>query len=405
MGKDYPFDEAAQWAQEHDTLTRKHREEVDAALTDAAGRGFVAPPGATLGLILESRFQAKLKATEANAKIFQTMTERRLKEEETDQKVILGLARLDLELLKADNDNAHDLAKAWMDMTMDERKAAVQRLQSDVEKRQAYIIEERAIIEHEVNYWKGLAIQAEGIAIDAEVQLAREKVKTAEEKLRIIEYLYQVIQAEQVVIAAEIHRAEVLETVIARQKVVAEVKKTMIPLYEDKAAARLQEAEAIKEEAVYRRRIEELGYRRIDLKRAQEDADHQVRLAEEENEEARYAYTKAERTTTLTQAEARTMLLEYENIIKAQLIKLKKALEKEERRLKLDQRLFWEQYGWGQEFDYAELQRMRLVTDFAEKVQNLIATANAKADAALAGQETIHVRSTRAHIHQYISKG
>jgi hypothetical protein len=405
MGTPYPFDEAGQWAQDHDTVTRKHREETEKALTEAAGRGFVAPPGETLALILESRFQAKLKATEANAKIFQTMTERRLKEEEVVQKVVLGLARLDTELLKADNDNSHDLAKAWADMTMDEHKAAVQRLESDVEKRQAYIIEERALIEREVTYWKRLAIEAEGITLDAEVQLAREKVKTAEEKLKIIEYLYQVIEAEQVVIAAEIHRAEVLVTVIARQQEVAAVKKTMIPLYEDKAAARLQDAEAIKLEAGYRKQIEELGYRRIDLKQAQEDADHEIRLVEERQEEAHYDYLRAERITEITKAEARTMLLEFEAIIKAKLIKMGKALQKEEKRLKLDHRLFWEQYGWGQEFNYTELQRIRLVSDFPARVENMIDVAKAKAAAQLAGQEVVSVRTTRAHMHQLISKG
>lgn len=405
MGKEYPADEAAQWGQEIDGISRKFRGDVRNALTEAAGRGFSVLPGHVQELIVATGLEAKLKATEANAKIFQGMTERRLKEEEVDQKIVLGLARLDLELLKADYDNAHELAKALQDMTLDEQRGAIQRLQSDVDKRQAYIIEERALIEREVTYWKRQAIEAEGIALDAEVQLARERVKTAEEKLRIIEYLYQVIAAEQIVIAAELRRAEVLETVIAKQEEVAAIKKTMIPLYEDKAEARLRDAEAIKEEAEYRKQIEELGYRRIDLKRAQEDADHQVRQAEEVYEEARYAYFKAERTTELARAEARTMLLEFEALIKEKLIKMKKALDKEERRFRLDQRLFWEKYGWGQDFSYTEMQRARLMADFMEKINNITDAAAAKADATMAGQRQIHVRQSWQHMHQYISKG
>jgi hypothetical protein len=405
MGKEYPADEAGKWGQEIDGISRKFQGEVRNALTEAAGRGFPAPPGPVLELIVATGLAAKFKAAEVNAKLYQGLTDRRLKEEEVDLKVVLGLAKLDLEVLKADYDNAHDLAQALEDKNLSEKRATIQKLQSDVDKRQAYIIEERANIEHEVNYWKRLAIQAEGIALDAEVQLAQEKLKTAEEKLRIITYLYQVIAAEQVALVAEQRRAETLQIVIEKEKEVVEIKKTMIPLYKEKSAARLEQAEAIKDEAAVKKEIEELGYRRIELKRAQEEADHQVRQAEEDFEEAHLAYVRADRLTELTRAKARTLLLDYEGQIKEKLIKMKKALDKEERRLKLDQKAFWESYGWGHEFDYTELQRQFLVVDFYRKVTEMIAVGMAKYDSTLAGQRSTVCRTSAAHMHQYISKG
>ena len=162
MGKEYPADEAGKWGQEIDGISRKFQGEVRNALTEAAGRGFPAPPGPVLELIVATGLAAKFKAAEVNAKLYQGLTDRRLKEEEVDLKVVLGLAKLDLEVLKADYDNAHDLAQALEDKNLSEKRATIQKLQSDVDKRQAYIIEERANIEHEVNYWKRLAIQAEG---------------------------------------------------------------------------------------------------------------------------------------------------------------------------------------------------------------------------------------------------
>lgn len=405
MGKEYPADEAAKWGQELDGISRKYQGEVRGALMEAAGRGFPAPPGPVLELIVATGFQAKVKATEANAKVYQDSTERWLKEEETDQKVVVGLAKLDLEILKADYDNAHELAKAYADMTLDEKKAAIQKLQSDVERRQAYIIEEKANIEHEVNYWKKLAIQAEGIALDAEVQLIREKVKTAEEKLKIIVYLYEVIAAEQIVIIAEQRRAETMKLVIEKLKQLTEVKKTMIPLYEQKASARLLDAEAVKDEAENKKQIEELGYRRIELKREQEEADHQVRLAEEDYEEARLEYVRADRLTELTRAEAKTLLMEYEAEVREKLIHMKKALEKEERRFRVDQKAFWERYGWSNEFDFMTVQRAIYLLDFYRQVQTMVELAKDKAATVDTGKSQVIVRHSAAHVDQYISKG
>jgi hypothetical protein len=97
--------------------------------------------------------------------------------------------------------------------------------------------------------------------------------------------------------------------------------------------------------------------------------------------------------------------LDYEGQIKEKLIKMKKALDKEERRLKLDQKAFWESYGWGHEYDYTELQRQFLVVDFYRKVTEMIAVGMAKYDSTLAGQHSTVCRTSAAHMHQYISKG
>ena len=279
--------EAAKWGQEVDTIARKFVDTERSILADAAGRGFCAAPGAALQNIQDVALAAKAQLTEANTKLYAEQMDRAFKEEDTQQKVVFGLAKLDAELYKAEVDNALLIEKAESDMTLNERRAMIEEMKSDVDKRQAAIIEEKADIEHEVNYWKLQAIEAEGLALDAELQLAREKVKTAEEKLKVINALYEVIAAEQLVLLAEQRRAATLQKVVEAEKQVAEIQKTMIPYMIQKADARLVQAEAIKEEAYAKKEIEELGYRRIELKQQQEDAEHQLRGAELALEQSR----------------------------------------------------------------------------------------------------------------------
>lgn len=405
MGKDYPIDEAALWGQQVDGRTRKYNDTMRKLLADAASKGFHALPGFSVEAIIAVGEEHKMALTEANAKIYEDFTKRRLKEDEIDAKVALGLAKLDLKLLEAQLDNDYDLAKAYADMKLDEYKAALERMDSDVKRRTAYIIEEKAKVEHEVNYWRGVAIDAEGIALAAEVQLINEKVKTAERKLEIIDYLYQLIAAEELVVKAEILKAQALERVIDKEEELAEIKRAMIPLHQEKAQARLKQADAIKEEVYYKKETELLGYEKIELKRQQEEAEHQVRLKEVEFDEAKMEYIRQDNLGKLAQAESRVALMKYEGEVREKVMRVKKALDKEEKRFQLDQRHFWEKYGWDQDFDWAELNRLLTVLEIVHKHQTMIITTRDKRETVLAQGEKNVVKYSAAHMHQYISKG
>lgn len=405
MGDPYPSDEAARWGQEVDARTRKYVGDVRSVLTDAASRGFLAAPGVALEALVAIGETHKHELDDANAKLYQEHTTRRVKSEEVDAKVALGLAKIDLKLLEAQLDNNVDLTKAYSDMYLDQQKAALERLDSDVKKRTAYIIEEKAIVEHEVNYWRGVAIDAEGIALDAEIQLIKEKVKTAETRLEIIDYLYQLIAAEELVTVAQIQRARALERVIEKEEELAEIKKTMIPLHQEKARARLAQADAIEEEAYAKEEIELLGYERVRLRREQEEVEHQSRLKEEELEEARLQYHRQNYLSEITRIDARIILGQYEEKIREKVMSIKKALEKEEKRFGLDQRHFWEKYGWNQDFSMTELNRLITVLETLHKYGIMIELARDKKDTIMKQGDKTIVRSSAAHMHQYISKG
>lgn len=405
MGQEYPADEAAKWSQHLDGLTRKLRGTVRAALSDAAARGFETVPGPTMSVIMDATVETKIALTQANQKLYQEGIAQIEKAIETDQKVSFGLAKLDFEAYRAFLENTHEIEKAEAELTTQERRAFIERLKSDVDKRQAAIIEERAIIEHEVNYWKGKAIEAEGLALDAEVELANEKLKTATEKLKIIEWLYKVIEADQLVIAAEYKKAAALQKVLVKERELIEVKKTLIPLQRQKSQARIQQADAITEEAEIRKEIEELGYDRIELKAAQDAAEHQIRLAEEDYEEARISYTRADRQTELTKQQARTTMLTYENLIKGQIIDRRSALDKAERAFRHDYQHFWKKYELKNDLKYIDVGQQFYVKEVLDKLLVLRDTGMSKAkDIKKTNKRTI-VKTSGSHMDQYVSKG
>jgi hypothetical protein len=95
-------------------------------------------------------------------------------------------------------------------------------------------------------------------------------------------------------------------------------------------------AEATKREAEVREEIELLGYRRIELKDAEESANHEVRLAENDFELTKELYIRASQATEIARAHSRTILQEYVNKVQEEIIALKAALEKEGVSFKLD---------------------------------------------------------------------
>jgi len=402
---EYPADEAAKWGEKVDALTRKLRGTVQGLLSDAAARGFEAVPGPTMGLIVEATVDTKVALTQENQKLYKDGLQRIDKELETGQKVAFGLAKLDFEAYRADLENELELQKAWGDMVLAERRAYIERLKSDVDKRQAAIIEERALIEHEVNYWKKLAIEAEGLALDAEVELANEKVKTAEEKMKIIEWLYKVIEAGQLIIAAEYKKAAALGKLIIKEEELIAVKKTMIPLQKQKAAARITQAGAIKEEAYVKEDIEELGYERIKLTAAKEGMEHELRLAEEDYEEARIDYTRADRQTELTRQQVKTTMLDYENVIRGQVIDRRGALDKVEKAFRHDYQHYWKKYEITNDMHYMDLGKKFYILEAMAKIQTIKAVAKAKAEDAKASSYRVINKVSGSHMDQYVSKG
>ena len=235
--------------------------------------------------------------------------------------------------------------------------------------------------------------------------LIEEKVLTAQAHLPMINELYKLIDAEYLVVAAEEQRAAILPYVIEAEQRLADVRRTMIPLQMDKANARLEQAEAITAEVEVKRQIEELGYRRIELKAAEEDAQHDIREAELTQNQANLEYIRADRAVQLARQQAETILKNYELFIKNQLIELRKALEMDEKGYRIDLQWFWKQWDLLHDVIALEFEKGLFDKELATKLGNLI-------DAARDDCRTVKDRAWKKHqtfavrrSFEYITKG
>jgi hypothetical protein len=336
---DYPKHENAIWAQAVNAAMTKYAQVRQEALTESAALGFALPPGLTLEQVLEAGLETKARLTEVNAKLYQQERERLFKLQDLELKLALGWAKLALKAYQQELLNRLALEEAEAEAARTRARGDLERLNSETEARQADIICLRADIEAEINYWRRKLVEAERLSLDAEAALIQARMQTAEEKLKTIDPLYEVIAAQELVIKAELKKAAALELLAEAEKRVAEIKKQMVPLYLEKAEARETLAEAVSREAEVEKARIELGYRRLDLKDAQEQAESDLRQAQIEYELAQEAYVRAEMVRQTAAAEARTLLARYANETQEALLNLKLALEKLGVDFKLDARL------------------------------------------------------------------
>ena len=397
--------EAGKFGRLVDQAAGDYRDKRAKALNEAAARGFPAPPGETLETIIFLGQETKERLTEGNAELYGDLVGKAYAETETDQKVIVGFARLDLEAYRARLKNLVDLQRAEDDHDLSRYRARLEIAKSDIEKRQAAIIEEKARIEHEVNYWRKLAIQAEGIALNAELALVNEKVVTAQARLAIIPELYKLIEAEKVVLEQERRRAVALELVLVAEKELAEIKKTLIPLMKEKAGARLDQAEAIEHEAEIKEALERLGFRRLALKEAQEVAEHRIRQAEQDFEEAKLAYVRADRATELARNRARIEHQEYHNKVQDAVIVRNTALDRLKKRWEVDQKWHWQLHGLNRQFDELRDQAQDFWAEWVKKAAAVVEVTKKELEHIRAHRERTEVLVDASTAHQYISKG
>lgn len=400
---DYNRTETARWQQETDKLVGELHAGADRVLAEAAARGFAAPPGATLGAILTAGQEVKEKLTEANGKIYDDRRKVLFEQDEFAMKLIVSLSKLGMELYREELMNALILEAAEKDALRDRGLADVDRLNAEVDKRQVAIIQARAEMERRITALKAQLVAAEEGSLVYETALINAQVATAEKKLEIIDSIYQVLAAEQLVLAAENRRAETLTVLLEAENVVAAVKQAMIPLYVEKAGARVELANAITREIPVQKAIVELGFDRIDLENRKEYAAHLLRLAENELELAKLGWTRANNVLTLAQVQARRLLQEYENTIQTEVLALKESLVEDG----IDLRLSTALAKTEMEIDDAvELQADELdntTTELAAILAGLASRASSQADAISSGRNTSSSTTSTQNLTRQIS--
>ena len=363
--------ESAEWALAVDAEAEKLLAEADKSLTDGAARGFPAPPGNILEAILNAGQDAKGKLAEADGKIYDKRREVLFQEQEFALNVLVKLAKLALEVYRAEIFDALALEEEQVKANREMSRADVERLNTETEKRQVAIIQAHAEAEQRIIVYQQQLVAEETVTLTAEQILIQYQLATAEKKLQIIASIYQVLAAEQLVLAAERRRAASLTKVLAAELIVAGVKQEMIPFYIQKADAREKLAAAITAEIPITEALIRLGYDRIDLKTTEEYAHHLESEKQEELELLREQFTRAHTAMELTKLQNHRLLLEYRNEVQAQIMEQRKLLQEDEVAFRLATGLAREAIGVNNEVTVTQHEISNLTAELMSILKNM----------------------------------
>lgn len=314
---DFDRTESAKWAIESQKAIGELQDGREKVLAEAAGRGFPAAPGVTLAIILSAGQAVKDKLTEANGKIYEDRRGVIFQQEEFFMKTVVQVAKLAMEMYRAELLNALELEQAQNNALRDQGLADVIKMTAEVEGRQAAIIMGRAEAERQVIGFKVALASAERETLESEVALANAQLATATKKLEIIDSIYQVLAAEELVLAAERQRAAAEEQVLSAKQELAGVKMGMVGFYAEKAGAKIALAGAIAAEVPDKIALESLGYDRAALKVATGEADHGVRMAEMVVEVSRQSLARATAAVELARAQSQSAIAAFSNTAQA----------------------------------------------------------------------------------------
>ena len=363
--------ESADWAMAVDTEAGKLLDTVNKELADGAARGFAAPPGDTLASILAVGQDTKGKLAELDGKIYETRRGVIFQEQEYALSILVRLAKLSMELYREQLFNALAVEQTCQEAQRDRALADVDRLDFETELRQRAIIMARAEAERQIIVYRAQLVAEETATLPLEEALINAQLATAEKKLEIIDSIYQILAAEELVLAAEQRRAASLTKVLAAELITAGIKREMIPYYIQKAEAREALAAAITAEIPITEAIIRLGYDRIELGRAKEDAAHLERLEQIDMELLREQYVRANTAMEFARAQNRRLLLKYHNEIQALIQDQKKALQKDEIKFQLDTRLDRERIGVNNEVSVTQHEISNLTSELISILANM----------------------------------
>lgn len=401
---EYQRDESAKWSEAVNKSIEKWETGVQTVLEKNAARGFAAPTGETLGMILDVTLETQMLLTEANGKIYTDQRERIYQMEEFNLKLAVELAKLILEWEKADLLNQIAEEQAQQDAQIEMWRGDIVRVNAEVERREAAIIMAKADIEQEITAYKEQEIRVEIEALGVEEALIQAKIATAQAKLAIIDSLMEVVNAEHLVVAAEIRRAAAMEEVLAAKEALAAIQQSTIPLHMQKAAAREEQATAATEEAQVKGQIESLGFQRIALKTAQEGADSAIRGAELSYEDAQASLVKATAALEVARNQARLTVQGASNSARTAVIAGNAAIKEGEIDIRLDAMLQRKTIESNAETSLYGFLAGLAGSSFANKIMNINAVGVSNAATIDAQAFQIHNSETHTIYHKRIHK-
>lgn len=312
---------------------------VDKTLSEGAARGFHQLPVSHVEDIVNAGQLTKLELTELNASLYKEQKDIEFQIAEFAMKLALEYSKLELAIYKQEVLDALALERAQMEHDFKIQQADIERLKAENNARRAILIRSEADQKAEITDYKIRQEEAKRLGLDKELELLEAKKITAIERLKVIDALKTVIAAEELIVEAERRKAEALELVIAAERILLEIKETMIPLYENLADHKKDQAQAIIDEAAVKELIIRLGYDRIDVREAEVAADVAQKVAELDLEYSKTLYVRASNANDEARSDGSAVLASVRNDTTDSVIVLREALKQSVVDLRLDTQL------------------------------------------------------------------
>jgi hypothetical protein len=328
--------EYSKWISKKTPIAREYAEVTAKLVVDSAARGFVVPPATVQDEIVNAGKIVKLELTKVNGALYGEQAEVMFQIEEFEVKLALEYDKLEMALRIQGLLNVLKLEQTEMAENHKRDKAYLDQLAADVEKRKYGIIIGKADIESAMIEYKMREVEAQRLGLNKELELIAAQAETARERLKMIKWLNELIIKERAIIDIEQRRAVVLQDIIAIKNEIATIKEGMIPLYEDKAAAKQLQATAITDEIQWKKLLIELGFEKVKIKDAEADAKVSISNAQTALEVNRLALVNATNALTQLKAEHQVDITEYGNLIARQVLAIEDSIRQTAIDLRLD---------------------------------------------------------------------
>lgn len=398
--------EHAKWATKRRPVMNEYVNGVKEALNNSAERGFSKPPANMIGNIVEIGKITKLKLIDANGALYQEQSNIIYQQAEFDAKMVWEYDKLILATYIQDLLNALAIENAQMDEAFKMDKAYINKLKADIDARNYDLIIGKADIDSQLIDYKIREVEAERLGLGKELELIAAQIITAEERLKIIPWLNELIIKERAILVLEEQKAVVLQAIIAIERDLAAIKESMIPLYEEKADAKTQQAMAITDEVQWKEALINLGFDRIDLKATEVAADITENEKKELLEEYQLNLIKASNALDLAKSNYSIALTDYKTSVATTVIDLRENIKTAAISLGLDSGLERMSVNLENDVKLKNDATGNITTEIASTINKIIAVASTIKKSSRTSETDAESRSDNSrHIKQKIKSG
>lgn len=221
--------EQSRWAREKTKNIQEYIKQQTNFFSSVAGRGFLAMPGFMYDGQNELETDVKTKLSELNYAILVESIEREIKESGYDYDIAYRNAVMAWELDKQDMISNWEKEYGHIKQGMSNDEETLNRLEIQVQARNAILIQQKTDIEVEKEGYKKQLVELADDTTSYEIDLANKKILTANKRLELIPILEELNAAESALIAAERDKVKKDAEYTDAMSAVVDKKNTLIP--------------------------------------------------------------------------------------------------------------------------------------------------------------------------------